>query len=64
MLELEGLGGTLLEVVVLLILHRKGRRELRGRGYWVRRLLWIGGRGGEGEHTTHPDDLNPPPRWT
>ena len=29
-LELEGLGGTLLEVVVLLIMHRKSRGGLRG----------------------------------
>ena len=29
-LELEGLGGTLLEVAVLLIMHRKSRGGLRG----------------------------------
>ena len=27
-------------------------RIVREKGYWVRRLLWIGGKGGE-EHTTH-----------
>ena len=33
--------------------------DCEGEEYWVRRLLRIGGRGGE-EHTTHPNDLYSP----
>jgi hypothetical protein len=36
--------------------------DYEGKGCWVRRLLWIVGRGGEEEHTTHPNDLYPPSR--
>ena len=31
-------------------------------GLWVRGFLWIGRRVGEEKHTTHPNDLYPPPR--
>jgi hypothetical protein len=38
----------------------RGGTDHKGGGCWVRRLLWIGGRGGEEEHTTHPNDLCSP----
>ena len=60
-LELEGLGGTLLEVAVLLIMHRKSRGGLRG-DIGLEDCSGLG-RGGEEEHTTHPHELYPP-RWT
>jgi len=37
--------------------------DCEGEEYWVRRLLGIGGRGGE-EHTTNPNDLYSPSRRT
>jgi hypothetical protein len=36
--------------------------DWEGEGCWVRRLLWIVGRGGEEEHTTRPNDLYSPSR--
>ena len=37
--------------------------DCEGGGCWLENRSEVGGEGGE-EHTTHPNDLYPPPRWT
>jgi len=66
-LESGGFGSSLLEVEVLLAVHKIGsdgggwRRVMDSE---FRRSVWIGETVGEEKHTTHSNDLYPPSRWT